>query len=46
LRSTIIGNFLANIHDAMGYKTIRINYLGDWGKQYGIIFFSFFNFFF
>eukprot|EP00732_Lithocolla_globosa_P003574 Lithocolla_globosa_v1_NODE_2926_length_1821_cov_8.480747.p1 type:complete len:548 gc:universal NODE_2926_length_1821_cov_8.480747:1819-176(-) len=37
LRSTIIGNFLANLHDAMGYETVRINYLGDWGKQYGLL---------
>lgn len=35
LRSTIIGNFVKRIHEAMGYKTIGINYLGDWGKQYG-----------
>lgn len=37
LRSTILGNFLKNIHDANGYKTIGINYLGDWGKQYGLL---------
>ena len=36
LRSTIIGNFIANIHEGMGYNVVRINYLGDWGKQYGM----------
>lgn len=35
LRSTIIGNSLANIFDFEGYKAIRINYLGDWGTQFG-----------
>jgi arginyl-tRNA synthetase len=40
LRSTIIGNFLKNLHKMLGYKTIAINYLGDWGKQYGTPSFS------
>ena len=35
LKSTILGNFVRRIHDAFGYKTVAINYLGDWGKQYG-----------
>jgi arginyl-tRNA synthetase len=35
LRSTIIGSFVRNVCDASGMKTIAINYLGDWGKQYG-----------
>ncbi|CAG8482062.1 8989_t:CDS:2 [Paraglomus brasilianum] len=37
LRSTIIGNFIKNVHEANGWKTIGLNYLGDWGKQYGIL---------
>lgn len=37
LRSTIIGSFLANVHQAMGWEVIRMNYLGDWGKQYGLL---------
>lgn len=35
LRSTIIGNSLANIADFLGYNVKRINYLGDWGSQFG-----------
>lgn len=37
LRSTIIGSFLSNVHQAMGWDVIRMNYLGDWGKQYGLL---------
>jgi len=37
LRSTIIGNFLKNLHKALGYNVHGINYLGDWGKQYGLL---------
>src|SRR5680860_1181336 len=35
LRSTIIGEALANLYEALGYKVIRWNYLGDWGTQFG-----------
>ena len=35
LRSTMIGNSLAKIHKANGYKVERINHLGDWGTQFG-----------
>ncbi len=35
LRSTIIGDALANLYEALGYKTIRWNYVGDWGTQFG-----------
>lgn len=35
LRSTIIGNSIALIYDFTGYKPIKINYLGDWGTQFG-----------
>ncbi|PIR98633.1 MAG: arginine--tRNA ligase [Candidatus Colwellbacteria bacterium CG10_big_fil_rev_8_21_14_0_10_41_28] len=35
LRSTIIGDALANILDYLGYKVIRWNWLGDWGTQFG-----------
>ncbi len=35
LRSTIIGNSLSRISEYNGYKAIKINYLGDWGTQFG-----------
>lgn len=35
LRSTIIGDAVANILDYNGYKIIRDNHLGDWGTQFG-----------
>ncbi|WP_427110565.1 arginine--tRNA ligase [Lysinibacillus xylanilyticus] len=35
LRSTVIGNALANITKKNGYQTIRVNHLGDWGTQFG-----------
>ncbi|PKR83178.1 arginine--tRNA ligase [Heyndrickxia camelliae] len=35
LRSTVIGNALANLADKCGYKTVKINHLGDWGTQFG-----------
>ncbi|XP_070137399.1 probable arginine--tRNA ligase, mitochondrial [Drosophila bipectinata] len=37
LRSTIIGNVLANLHQHLGYRTTRVNYLGDWGTQFGLL---------
>ncbi|HEM3532152.1 arginine--tRNA ligase [Streptococcus suis] len=37
LRSTVIGDTLANIYEKLGYKPIRINHLGDWGKQFGML---------
>ena len=37
LRSTIIGSFCRNVLRANGAKTTAINYLGDWGKQYGLL---------
>lgn len=41
LRSTVIGNALANIYSFLGYKTIRINHPGDWGTQFGALIVAF-----
>ena len=35
LRSTVIGNSLYKIYDFLGYNSIGINHLGDWGTQFG-----------
>lgn len=35
IRSTMIGNIIGNIFESLGYNVIRINYLGDWGTQFG-----------
>lgn len=37
LRSTVIGDSLANLFTKLGYNAIRINHLGDWGKQFGLL---------
>lgn len=37
LRSTVIGDALANIYQKIGYTPVRINHLGDWGKQFGML---------
>ncbi|MGX7073046.1 arginine--tRNA ligase [Falseniella ignava] len=37
LRSTVIGDALSNIFKKMGYNTIKVNHLGDWGKQFGLL---------
>jgi arginyl-tRNA synthetase len=35
LRSTIIGHALSQTFERRGYQVVRLNYLGDWGKQFG-----------
>ncbi|QBP18694.1 arginine--tRNA ligase [Acetilactobacillus jinshanensis] len=35
LRSTVIGNSIAQIMMKSGFKTIKDNHLGDWGTQFG-----------
>jgi arginyl-tRNA synthetase len=34
IRSTLIGNVLANIYRFLGYPVERINFVGDWGSQF------------
>ena len=35
LFSTAVGNSLEKIYRHLGYKTVKINHLGDWGTQFG-----------
>ena len=35
LRTTVIGNSISRILQFMGYQTVSINHLGDWGTQFG-----------
>ena len=35
LSSTVIGNSLYRIYNFIGYKSVGINHLGDWGTQFG-----------
>ncbi len=35
LSTTMIGNSLRRIYDFLGYRTVSINHLGDWGTQFG-----------
>lgn len=37
LRSTVIGDAIANLYSKLGYTLHRINHLGDWGKQFGML---------
>ncbi|EZF29010.1 arginine-tRNA ligase [Trichophyton interdigitale H6] len=37
LRSTIIGAYISNLYESMGWDVIKVNYLGDWGKQFGLL---------
>ncbi|MDD2627766.1 MAG: arginine--tRNA ligase [Clostridia bacterium] len=37
LRSTVIGKAIYNIYKKLGYNVIGINYLGDFGTQFGLV---------
>lgn len=37
LRSTIIGDSLANLSEFLGHTVIRQNHVGDWGTQFGML---------
>ena len=37
LRSTIIGDSIANLVEFLGYDVLRLNHVGDWGTQFGML---------
>ena len=37
LRSTIIGDVIARILEFRGYDVLRLNHVGDWGTQFGML---------
>jgi arginyl-tRNA synthetase len=41
LRSTVIGNSLKKIYNKLGYGTIGINYIGDYGTQFGKLLYAY-----
>lgn len=36
-RTTILGNFIKNLLKNADYNVVSLNYLGDWGKQFGLV---------
>ncbi len=37
IRSTMLGHALAHLHEALGYRVVGINHLGDWGTTHGML---------
>lgn len=37
IRSTVIGQALANLYRGLGYRVVGINHLGDWGTTHGML---------
>ena len=37
LRSTIIGDSIANLFEVFGHEVLRVNHVGDWGTQFGML---------
>jgi arginyl-tRNA synthetase len=37
LRSTIIGDAIARVFEFLGYDVLRLNHIGDWGTQFGML---------
>jgi arginyl-tRNA synthetase len=33
--TTVLGNAISHLYQALGYEVVRINHLGDWGTQFG-----------
>ncbi len=38
MRSTVIGAAMYRMASFLGYKAVGINHLGDWGRQYGLLY--------
>ena len=36
-RSTIIGDGISNLCDFVGHDVLKLNHLGDWGTQFGML---------
>jgi arginyl-tRNA synthetase len=41
MRSTIIGDAVANLYEYLGYDVVRVNHLGDWGTQFGKLLYAY-----
>jgi len=41
LRGTVLGNSLYKLYDSQGYKVLKLNYLGDWGTQFGALIYAY-----
>jgi arginyl-tRNA synthetase len=37
LRSTVIGESISRVLEFFNYETLRLNHLGDWGTQFGML---------
>jgi len=37
LRSTILGDTMANLFEDLGHEVVRLNHVGDWGTQFGML---------
>ncbi|RYZ35204.1 MAG: arginine--tRNA ligase [Myxococcaceae bacterium] len=37
IRTTFLGHCIANLYRALGWRVEGVNYLGDWGKQFGLV---------
>lgn len=40
LRSTVIGDAIANLMESVGYTVLRDNHVGDWGTQFGKVIYA------